>query len=1046
MANDLLGVSLTGLKVSQTALRTVGHNIANAGTDGYSRQRIDATTNPAMLRHGNYVGSGAHVNSVERIVNDFVTSQMRSDGTLFNDLDAYFEQIRQLDNLLSHESTGLSASLNKFFSSMQNGADDPTSMSARQLIISEANNLADRFNTLHQSLQNIGKGTDSGMAVAVNHINTLADNIARLNVQITHAMGSGGGAAPNDLLDQRDLALQELSSLVSVQVFDQGNGQLNVNIGNGQSLVLGGKASKLELAGSQSNPATKAVVFFDGTRRLDVTDDLKGGSLGGLVRFRDEAMASIYNQLGRIAVTMADTYNKAHHQGVDLDGQFGGDFFYDINAEDIARNRVIGNANNVNPPDRQLALYINDSASITNSDYEVTLQQGGLYRIQRLDDGTEVASGILGSHLPTRVSFDGLELEFQRGSFQGGDKFLLQPLRNASADFSASVGSPRDIAFSSPLLTDADLGNRGTGTISAGEILSLKDASGNPLPLFAEAGVMSPPLVVVFNTPYSYDIMDNSDPGNPVHLNPPIRDQRYVPGVAQNLFPQNIGGTLVTTNGHLLGLPEGRLPVTQAALQPGGQEPDFSNTDFSGAPFSFDISVAGTPNSARDGNFTVVVDGDGITDNQSLLTHLNAKLAGTDVSAYIADDGSLAFRLRTPGYGNLSLANFSGNTAGAETLLGIDSGLSYTTVANEDGVAGVGGLGNGYPAEMITITRPSTEPGGKPISTNLYTTQNASAKTLASQLNSQAGVEANAFNYLEISDLQVTRSAPLQIQLNGEDLLEYSLEATTGLPILSTAVPNPVDEPDAFYDYVAARINGNANLQKIGVYAVAGENALTGARELRVFGSEGDDFNLAFTAGAGQSINISDGERSPVALSGAGNGVSSQIVVGGRLDVSLNDGIQIGTLPPDSMIFGDTRAGGFALPNYLGIQATISGTPQAGDRFTLDINHDGGLDNRNALNMVNLQQRKTAGGAGVTVGQMYGALVESVGIDTSSTKMNRQAAERVLQQTTELRNSISGVNLDEEAADLIRFEQLFSANAQVISVARDIFDRLISAF
>ena len=100
---------------------------------------------------------------------------------------------------------------------------------------------------------------------------------------------------------------------------------------------------------------------------------------------------------------------------------------------------------------------------------------------------------------------------------------------------------------------------------------------------------MSPPLVVVFNPHYSYDIMDNSDPGNPVHLNPPIRDQRYVPGVAQNLFPQNIGGTLVTTNGHLLGLPEGRLPVTQAALQPGGQEPDFSNTDFSGAPFSFDI-------------------------------------------------------------------------------------------------------------------------------------------------------------------------------------------------------------------------------------------------------------------------------------------------------------------------------------------------------------------------------------------------------------------------------------------------------------------------
>jgi flagellar hook-associated protein 1 FlgK len=1045
MANDLLGVSLTGLKVSQTALRTVGHNIANAGTEGYSRQRIDTATNPALLSGGHYVGTGANVNNIERIVNDFVTAQMRSDATLFNDLDAYFEQIRQLDNLLAHESTGLGASLNSFFSSMQNGADDPTSLAARQLVISEASNLADRFNTLHQRLQDIGKSTESGMAVAVNHINTLADNIARLNLQISHANGAGGGASPNDLLDQRDLALKELATLVSVQIFDQGNGQLNVSIGNGQSLVLGDKASKLEFTESASNPATKAVVFFDGTRRQDITDNLKGGTLGGLVRFRDEALSSIYNQLGGVAVTMADAYNKVHQQGVDLDGQFGGNFFYDINDADIARSRVIGNGNNANPPDRQMALYISDTAQITNSDYEVTLQQG-FYRIQRLDDGAEVASGMLSGTLPMSITFDGVELELQRGSFQSGDKFLLQPLRNASADFSASVGSPRDIAFSSPLVTDADLGNRGTGKISAGEILSLKDANGNPLPLFAEAGTMSPPLVVVFNTPYSYDILDNSDPGNPVQLNPPIRDQRYVPGVTQNLFPQNAGGTLVTTNGHLMGLPEGRTQVTQAALLPGGQAPDFTSSDFSGAPFSFEISVAGTPSGARDGNFTITVDGDGITDNQSLLTHLNAQLAGTDVSAYIADDGSLAFRLRTPGYGNLSLANFSGNTTGAENLLGIDPGLSFTTLANEDGIAGVGALNNGYPAEMITITRPATGPGGKPVSVNLYTTQNASAKELASQLSSQAGVEANAFNYLEISDLQITRSAPLQIQLNGEDLLEYSIDSTTGAPGLSAGVPDPVNDPDAFYDYVAGRINSNTNLQKIGVYAVAGENALTGARELRVFGSEGDDFKVALTAGAGESIDISDGERSPVVLSGGGNSIRSQIMVGGRLDVTLDDDIQLGSFPPDSMIFGDTRTAGFALPNYLGIQATISGTPQVGDRFTLDFNSDGVMDNRNALNLVNLQQNKNTDGSGLTLGQMYGALVERVGIETSSTKMNRQAAERVLQQTTELRNSISGVNLDEEAADLIRFEQLFSANAQVISVARDIFDRLISAF
>jgi flagellar hook-associated protein 1 FlgK len=1048
MANDLLGVSVTGLKVSQTALRTVGHNIANAGTEGYSRQRIDPVTNPAVLMGRNYVGSGVNVNSVDRIVNGFVTEQMRSDSALFNDLETYFNQISQLDNLLSDESTGLGASLNTFFSAMQNGADDPTSIPARQLIISESENLADRFNSIHDRLRVIGNGVDSGMEVAVSQINVLAKNIAQLNLQIANTMGTTN-QQPNDLLDQRDLAIKELSSLVSVQVFDEGNGQVNVSIGTGQTLVIGKQARQLELTNSAGNAAKKDVVFFDGNTRQVVTDVINGGKLGGLIRFRDDTMTSIYNQLGRVAVVMADTFNQVHQQGVDLDGEFGGLFFYDINAEDLARGRVIGNANNAAPADRQLALYIEDSSLVTSSDYEVSMSSGGFFRVTRLEDGTEVAKGLLNGQLPSSITFDGMELELQRGSFQPGDKFLVQPTRYASRDFHTSVSAPRDIAFASPLVTDAALGNRGSGAISAGEILSLKDVNGNPLPLFADAGTMSPPLIVVFNTPYSYDILDNSDPGNPVHLNPPLRDQRYVPGVTQNLFPSIPGSTQVSTNGDMVGLPEGRAAITQAALLTAGSPPDFSLTDFSGLAdqFSFDVTVSGTPGGADDGVFSVTVSGSALQDEQALVTHLNAQLATSDVAAYIADDGSVAFRLRSPGYGDISLDNYSGGVPGqANNLLGFDiEGSTYTTLGNADGIAGSGSLTNGYPAEMFTITRPSATPGGKPVSVNVFTPQNASAKELANVLSSQPGVEANAFNYLEMSDLQLTRTAPLQLRLNGEDLLAYTADPVTGAAGLASAVPDPATDPDGFYDYVAARINENANLQKIGIHAVAGEDALTGARELRIYSSEGDDLQVSLTAAAGDTLNIGDGDSSPLVLTGAGNSVSSQILVGGRLDVTFDEGITMSGFPPDSMIFGNTRAADFAQANYLGIQASISGTPQAGDRFTLDFNRDGAMDSRNALKLVDLQHAKTAG-AGATFSQIYGGLVESVGIDTSSAKINRNAAEQVLQQSEELRNSISGVNLDEEAADLIRFEQLFSANAQVISVARDIFDRLIGAF
>ena len=313
-------------------------------------------------------------------------------------------------------------------------------------------------------------------------------------------------------------------------------------------------------------------------------------------------------------------------------------------------------------------------------------------------------------------------------------------------------------------------------------------------------------------------------------------------------------------------------------------------------------------------------------------------------------------------------------------------------------------------------------------------------------MNNLPGVSANAFTYAELSDLQLTFDEPLQIELNGERLIEYGLESSTGLPRIAPMVPNPNNYPDEFYDYLAEQINANDTLQSLGISAMPGRDAYSGARELRIFSTEGDDLDLALIASQGDTLAVSDGENSGVTLSGTGNSVRSQIVVGGRMDIALEEGISLSTFPPNSMLFGDTRADDFAASAYRGIQAYISGTPSVGDRFTLDFNEDAALDNRNALNLASLQSQKSLNGGNATLGAAYGTLVEVIGIETNSAKINRDAAEQVLQQSEDLRNSISGVNLDEEAADLIRFEQLFSANAQVISVARETFDRLLSSF
>ena len=1052
MANDLLGVSVTGLRLSQAALGTVGHNIANADTEGYSRQRVVPVTNPATLYSGGYIGNGVNIDSIERIVNSFVIEQMRTDNTLFSDLDEFYSQVAQLDNLLSNESTGLSSSLNAFFASMQNGADDPTSIPARQLIISESDNLADRFNTIYGRLTSIEDGVKDGMQVVVSRINALSANIAQLNLKISDAFGVGNNAAPNDLLDQREQALKELSALVPIQVFDQGQGQLNVVVGAGQTLIIGPESRKLALASSTKDPSNLDVLFVSGKQQRDITSSITGGELGGLVRFRDTMLDSVYNSLGRVGIVMADTFNQFHSQGINLRNEFGGNIFYDINSESVARNRVIANSSNGAPEQQILGLYIRDSQQLSVSDYTVAIEGGGSYRITRKIDNVDVAHGLLPGQYPFSVTFDGMELEFEQGHFQMGDRFLLQPVRSGAQDFSTVVVNAEDIAFASPMLTDASLGNTGSGKISAGEVISLKDENGNPLPLFATAGKMNPPLIVVFNSPTSYDILDNSDPGNPIQLQPPIRDQRFVPGVSNLLFSEDVGATMVSTNGDMIGLPDGRRAVTQAALFAANADPAFTQTDFSGAnQFSLDVTVLNTVNGASDGVFNVVINSAAITDNTSLLNAINSQLGSTEVRAYITGEGGgarLAFRLNTPGYGNIELAynGAPGNVASASNLTGIDFNFIYSTDNNADGIEGVGLLTNGYPAEAISITRPSTTLGGNPIKTNLFTTMNASARATASALSNIPGVEANASNYIEISALNITNTVPLQINLNGEDLVEYSLSNSGVYSVLGPQVPDPVSKEEEFYDYLAARINANKNLSTAGVYALAGVDALTGAHELRVYSTEGDDFTVSLTAQGGESIAVSDGEHGSLALQGAGNSVSSKVVVGGRLDVSLAEGVSLSSFPPYSMLFGDTKATDFAQKSYLGIQAEIRGNPKTGDTFVIDFNNNAASDNRNALRMVGLQTAKTVGGGIASFSQAYGTLVESAGIEASSAKINRDAAEQVFHQTEELRNSISGVNLDEEAADLIRFEQLFSANAQVISVARDIFDRLISAF
>lgn len=906
--SGLLNTAISGLRVSQNALKTTGHNIANANTEGYSRQRTESATNLASASGAGYIGNGVQTTAVKRSVDEFVIEQLRIDSSLHGELSAFNENVRQLDTLLSDPATGLSQALDSFFASVQNGADDPTSIPARQLVVSEADNLVARYNTLYERFDTLNNGVNESLDAAVNQINSLASNVAELNKSISSALGFSDNP-PNDLLDQRDEALRQLSELVAIQTYDQGQGQVNVIVGGGQSLVVGGVSRQLTMVDGQLNGSQKDIAFQDDQGTQVITSFLSGGEVGGLLSFRDTSLNESYNELGRVALVMADTFNQVHQQGLDLNSQFGGLFFSDINASSVVSTRAFGANTNTQPADGTLNVFIDDSSQLTSSDYELRISNSNAsFRIVRLSDDAEVAAGALPNVLPFSVEFDGVELSFASGTFHSGDRYLIQPTRTGARDIQTAIFRPEELAFSSPISTEASLGNTGSAAINAGELLSLEDVNGNPLPTFATQGAMNPPLMIRFTSPTTYEVLDNSDPGNPVSLDPPLRNQQFIPGVTKDIFTTDPGETRVTGSGALLGLA-------------------------------------------------------------------------------------------------------SANSAS-----------------------------NGYPSEQFTFT--TTDPNTGLSSTQLVVTNaNDSAKAMAAALSAVPGVSANARNYVEVSDVSgLTLSSPLQVTLGGENLIEYSSPG-----VISSNVPDPATEPGAFYDYLAGRINNNSNLQAQGIYSVSGTDTGSGLRELRISSSQGDDLAINLEAGAGETLGLDDGTNTAT-LTGAGAGVTDDIVVGGAIDVTLASNITMGTNPLISGIFGDSSAPDFAQSTYLGIQASISGIPDAGDTFSIDFNADGVTDNRNALAIADLSLEKLVDGNRTTYSDTYGALVEQVGIRTNSSEINLQASEQILTQTTDLRNSISGVNLDEEAANLIQFEQIYNANAQVIAVSRDLFDRLISIF
>ncbi|MBT2987891.1 MAG: flagellar hook-associated protein FlgK [Candidatus Thiodiazotropha sp. (ex Ctena orbiculata)] len=427
---SILSIGVSGLVANRHALDTTGHNISNVNTEGYSRQRIDFNTRSPFLSPAGYLGTGVESSEIQRQYDSFVAGQMRSSLTISSELRAYYEGAQRLDELVADPDAGIQPTIQNFFDALQGLADDPTSIPARQLVLTEAESLADRFHYFDQQFEDTRTRMNGQIGFNVGEINRLARNIADINADIKLAYGS----TPNDLLDKRDQLVNELSELVDIQVLQQTDGAYNVFIGKGQPLVMDTTAATLGTQPSTLDPSHLEITFNYSFGTQIITDQISGGTVGGMLRFRGEVLDPTQDRVGLVALGIADQLNGQHQLGLDLDGLVGTALFSGSSVQVLPQP---GNGSSI-------TVNYDNVGNLTGNSYELTYD-GADFILQDLVSGATQTLAA-GSNI-----VDGLDININAAGAITGDSFLIQPTRTASQDIGLLITDVRRLAAAGPL-------------------------------------------------------------------------------------------------------------------------------------------------------------------------------------------------------------------------------------------------------------------------------------------------------------------------------------------------------------------------------------------------------------------------------------------------------------------------------------------------------------------------------------------------------------------------------------------------------------------
>ena len=997
---DILSIGAGATQLYRQALSTVSNNIANLNTEGYSRQISETSENSPSQQGTVFVGSGARLDNIERAYDEFAESSLRDSGSKLSNQQPLIDYANRVVDIMGSEASGLSSAMDKFFAAASALSADPASINLRSSFLRDAEGMASRFRELSDQLNAVETETREGIERQVNQLNSLSEKLAFVNKELNKKLTLA--SQPPMMLDQRDQLLREMSEITKIHVTESTSGQVTVRLASSAgSVITDGKLHyDLGVKFDDNDPGRVDLIIEPyGDRR--VASAVSNGELGGLMNFRTQTLAPALDSFDFLAQTLVAEVNQVHSAGLDGRGQAGGDLFaIDL---DFIVSAPTGNAN------AAIAVEVIDAEEFEYAPFEITWNsEQNSWIIENQSSGAVTVAD------PGFASFSYAGLSITIGDQPvDGETYTIDPKVRPAGGMRLLVTDPLAVAAADTMRAMSDASNIGEATVSL-EYSAAAAVSG------FEYGDS---ILTLGNNPSS--AAGETISGS--YLTPAFVIPKGVDSAALMLevdSGSDLSFQVMTSEGvHVLG--HNIDSSTQAMLMSSdsGFRADSSYSDSylnatgSDAYMGLDLTYGFLARDVERQEW--LVDDNGIS-TESTTTTISATATSDDVllqsnassvtvdlisaNALVLNDYSMAaLQLEAGADSSAALmatwlnaaSDSTGVTATATNVITIDEdSIDFTQQVNINDVL----IGDGT---LLT-----------------------SVRELANAINEQSDSTNVVASVTYDGKLQVTNASGYE----GENITLSNPDTTSSDNALGQANQTFVGQLQLDADEEIRFTFGDGGLPtdlavlglRTGIYV---EGAVT--EDLAVFVTGTDSAKIA------AGFATTDGDE-----------VAASKIATFTVEFSSSSQYTITDTATGTLVATRSYATGDDIV-HKGFTLALDGAPVAGDLFVVDSNEDGIGDNGNMLNIVALQSKELMAD-GSTVGEAYISLVNTVGSKAALAMMSKEALQVVYDQAVAAKDQVSGVSLDQEAGELIRFQQAYQASAQIIQVASKLFDSILS--